>query len=207
MPPPTRPSNCAGGGAAASPTTPEFPTSVRTRPTRSWAASEGAGDRSFIWNGSGFPLAAFRFRALGGQPGGVESARSSWLREVRPSLAKTLLRWYSTVRALMKRRVPISGFVSPSCASRAIWSSWAVSSSWLAALRVRRKFEARHAAASHPISVTNSRPIRRASERSRFSTRSPLRAANSPGSRNARRCRSTASEVSGSTPGMAADTT
>jgi hypothetical protein len=27
--------------------------------------------------------------------------RSSWLREVMPSLVKTLLRWYWTVRALM----------------------------------------------------------------------------------------------------------
>jgi hypothetical protein len=44
-----------------------------------------------------------------------------------PSLVKTLPRWYSTVRALMNRRVPISGLVSPSRASLAIWSSCAVS--------------------------------------------------------------------------------
>jgi hypothetical protein len=33
--------------------------------------------------------------------------RSSWLREVMPSLVKTLRRWYWTVCALMNRRVPI----------------------------------------------------------------------------------------------------
>ena len=44
------------------------------------------------------------------------------------SLAKTLPRWYWTVRALMNNRVPISGFDSPSRASRAITASWAISS-------------------------------------------------------------------------------
>ena len=43
--------------------------------------------------------------------------RSSWLREVMLSLVKTLLRWYWTVRALMNRRLPISGFDSPLRAS------------------------------------------------------------------------------------------
>ena len=55
--------------------------------------------------------------------------RSSWLRELMSSLMKTLRRWYWTVRGLMNSRVPISGFESPSRASRAIWASWAVSSS------------------------------------------------------------------------------
>src|SRR6266566_3052884 len=57
----------------------------------------------------------------------------SWLREAMPSLAKMLPRWYWTVRALMNSRVPISGFDSPSRASRAMWASWAVSSSSLPA--------------------------------------------------------------------------
>jgi hypothetical protein len=35
-------------------------------------------------------------------------------------LVNALWRWYSTVRELMKRRVPISGFDSPSRASLAI---------------------------------------------------------------------------------------
>ena len=55
------------------------------------------------------------------------SARSS--RELMPSLANTLCRWYSTVRGLMNSWAPISGFESPSRASRAICASWAVSSS------------------------------------------------------------------------------
>jgi hypothetical protein len=37
-----------------------------------------------------------------------------------PSLVNTLLRWYSTVRRLMKSRVPISPLETPSRASRAI---------------------------------------------------------------------------------------
>ena len=61
----------------------------------------------------------------------------SWLREAMPSLVKTLPRWYWTVRALMNSRVPISGLDSPSRASRAIWASWAVSSSFLAVTAVR----------------------------------------------------------------------
>ena len=47
----------------------------------------------------------------------VSSTRSSWLREVMPSLVNTLLRWYWTVRALMNRRAPISEFDNPSRAS------------------------------------------------------------------------------------------
>ena len=45
------------------------------------------------------------------------------------SLANTLCRWYWTVRGLMNSRAPISGFESPSRASRAICASCAVSSS------------------------------------------------------------------------------
>jgi hypothetical protein len=47
---------------------------------------------------------------------------SSWLRELMPSLVKTLRRWYWTVRALMNSRVLISGLDRPSRASRAIWA-------------------------------------------------------------------------------------
>ena len=56
---------------------------------------------------------------MAGSPG---MASPSWMREVMPSLAKTFPRWYWTVRALMNSRAPISGFGSPSQASRAIWS-------------------------------------------------------------------------------------
>jgi K+-sensing histidine kinase KdpD len=45
-----------------------------------------------------------------------------------PSLVKTLPRWYWTVRGEQEQPVPISGFDSPSAASRAIWASCAVSS-------------------------------------------------------------------------------
>ena len=85
--------------------------------------------------------------------------RSSWLREVMPNLAKTLRKWYWTVCALMNSRVPISGFDSPSRASRAIWDSWAVRSS-CPATRVRLRAvspvarssrRARSANASAPI--------------------------------------------------------
>ena len=60
---------------------------------------------------------------------------------------------------------------------------------------------------SYPNSITGSRPIRRASERSRASTRSPPSGAHSPLSRKASRWRSTASVVLGSTPGIAAEMT
>jgi hypothetical protein len=61
----------------------------------------------------------------------------SWPRELMASLAKTLARWYWTVRALMNNRLPISEFDSPSRASRAITASWAVSSSRDATVRLR----------------------------------------------------------------------
>ena len=54
-----------------------------------------------------------------------------------PSLVKTLRKWYWTVRGLMKSRVPISGFESPSRASRAIWASWAVRSPRVSTVRLR----------------------------------------------------------------------
>ena len=44
----------------------------------------------------------------------VASAARSSLRELMPSLVKTLRRWYSTVRGLMNSWAPISGFVCPS---------------------------------------------------------------------------------------------
>jgi hypothetical protein len=49
-----------------------------------------------------------------------DRARLSLPREVMPSLMKTLPRWYWTVRGDRNSRVPISGFDSPSAASRAI---------------------------------------------------------------------------------------
>ena len=58
--------------------------------------------------------------------GSLGKTRSSWLREVMSSLMKTLGKWYLTVRGLMNSRAPISGFESPSRASRAICLSWAV---------------------------------------------------------------------------------
>ena len=61
--------------------------------------------------------------------GSLGRTRSSWVREVMSSLVKTLRKWYWTVRGLMNSRAPISGFESPSRASRAICRSWAVSSS------------------------------------------------------------------------------
>lgn len=46
------------------------------------------------------------------------------LREVTPSFAKTLRRCHSTVCALRNKRAPMSRFVSPSAARRAIRASW-----------------------------------------------------------------------------------
>ena len=50
-------------------------------------------------------------------------ARASSLRELISSLMKTLRRWYLTVRGLMNRRMPMSGFESPSRARCAISAS------------------------------------------------------------------------------------
>ena len=54
---------------------------------------------------------------------GSGSTFASSLRERMSSFANTLRRCHSTVRALRNRRAPISGFVRPSPASRAIWAS------------------------------------------------------------------------------------
>ena len=59
-------------------------------------------------------------------PGGT---RPRCRRELMSSLVNTLCRWYSTVRGLMNSWAPISGFVRPSRAMRAIWASWGVSTS------------------------------------------------------------------------------
>ena len=103
------------------------------------------------------------------------STRSSWLRELMSSLVNTLRRWYSTVRGLMNSRAPISGFERPSRASRAIWASWAVSSSRVSTLRLRTRLAggqqlalgARSANASAPIAVNSSCAVRSCSRASR----------------------------------------
>ncbi len=56
----------------------------------------------------------------------LEGMRASWLREVMSSFAKTLPKWYCTVRGLMKSCAPISGFERPSRASLAICASCGV---------------------------------------------------------------------------------
>jgi hypothetical protein len=68
---------------------------------------------------AGWP-AGYSGSALAGSLG---RAWSSWPREPMANLAKTLPRWYWTVRALMNSRLPISGFERPSRASRAIRAS------------------------------------------------------------------------------------
>ena len=75
-----------------------------------------------------------------------------------PSLRNTLRRWYWTVRGLMNSWAPISGFVRPSRASRAICASCAVSSSRVSTRRLRTvspvarsSRRARSANASTPI--------------------------------------------------------
>ena len=97
------------------------------------------------------------------------------------SLVKTLRRWYSTVRGLMKSWAPISGFVRPSTASRVTCSSWAVSSWYVSTVRLRMvspvassSRSARSANASAPMRRKNSwagRSCSRASVR-RFCRRS-----------------------------------
>jgi hypothetical protein len=67
------------------------------------------------WSDMGFPSWCVDYRRWAG-PGG--RTRSSWLRELMASLAKTLLRWYGTVRALRNSRAAISGLDRPSRASR-----------------------------------------------------------------------------------------
>src|SRR5258707_7128448 len=98
-------------------------------------------------------------------PGG--RTRWSWLRDLMASLAKTLLRWYSTVRVLMNSRAPISGLDRPSRASRAIWASWAVSSVLVCTVRLRAvspaagsSRRARPANASMPISSSMAWAVR-----------------------------------------------
>src|SRR4029077_6725832 len=104
-----------------------------------------------------------------------------------------------------------SGFRCAQCVPR---GSVAAATLWRAApppstsRSPRDKSKIRAAAnAPYPISITGSRPIRRDSARKRLKTRSPPSAANSSGRRSANRCRSTASGVRGSTPGIAAETT
>ena len=56
---------------------------------------------------------------------------------VSPSLENTFLRWYSTVLGLMNSSLPISGFVRPAAANRAIWVSCGVRSAWFVTVRSR----------------------------------------------------------------------
>ena len=101
-------------------------------------------------------------------------------RERMSSLLNTLRRCHSTVRGLRNSRAPISGFESPSRASRAICRSCAVRSSRVSAARLRTfspvaesSLRARSANASIPISTSISwaaRSCSRASTR-RFSRR------------------------------------
>jgi hypothetical protein len=83
---------------------------VRIRPWTVQVASRGLTDRDADCPAGylGLVVAGSRGRA-----------RSSWAREVMSSLAKTLPRWYFTVRTLMYNRLPISWFDRPSRASRA----------------------------------------------------------------------------------------
>ena len=55
-------------------------------------------------------------------------ASASWMRNGTPSFLNAFPGWYATVLGLRNKRVPISGLVSPSGASRAICSSRAVRS-------------------------------------------------------------------------------
>ena len=84
-----------------------------------------------------------------------------------PSFANTFRRCHSTVRALMKSCAPISGFVRPSRASRAICSSCGVSAVRVSGLRLRTfspvatsSRRARSANASMPIA--SAQVVRRA---------------------------------------------
>ena len=74
---------------------------------------------------------ARRARTSPGQAGALSraSASCSPMRELIPSLVNTLRRCHSTVRGLRNSWAPISEFVRPSRASRAICSSCGVSSS------------------------------------------------------------------------------
>ena len=68
---------------------------------------------------------------------GGSSRRISSAREVIPSFANTLRKWYSTVRGLRNSCPAMSLFEPPSATSRAIWSSCGVSSSTVLGSRLR----------------------------------------------------------------------
>ena len=114
-------------------------------------------------------------------PQALRRVPESSRREPMPSLAKTLWRCHSTVRGLRNNSAPISGFVRPSAASRAICASCAVNSSRASTDRLRSvspvatsSRRARSAKASAPMSVSMSYADLRwlRASRRRFSRRS-----------------------------------
>src|SRR5216683_3714438 len=64
---------------------------------------------------------------------------ANWVRELTPSLRKTLTRWYSTVLALTKSCAAISWFLRPCAARRATWASRGVSCDCVSTLRLRAR--------------------------------------------------------------------
>ena len=109
----------------------------------------------------------------------------SWLRELMASLVKTLCRWYSMVRRLMKSWAAISGLDRPPPASRAIWASRAVSREghWWRACGLARGWPSAHA---RLVPRTRQRPWRRTS-RARCAV-APRASSSSPTRRRANRC-------------------
>ena len=81
-------------------------------------------------------------------------------RVVSPSFVNTLLRWYSTVRGLMNSSLPISEFVWPAAANRAIWASCGVRSASSASRCVRGQSHRLPAARAGRARRTRRRPCR-----------------------------------------------
>src|SRR3954453_5950359 len=133
-----------GHVASASPIRPPWAHRPRRIPAGYGPGDHAARDTAALRPLRGHHRPAPPDRARDGQGVGAEigspgSTRSSWLRELMPSFVKTLPRWYSTVRGLMKSRAPISGLERLSRASRATCSSWAVRSSRVSGVRLRAR--------------------------------------------------------------------